>query len=406
MKKKHILFVDDDASLLDGLKRLLRKKRKVWHILFANNGQEAIEIIRSKDISIIVADMRMPGMNGADVLKTVNSISPKTIRFILSGQACKEMVLQAVNYAHIYLAKPCKQEDLLSTLEKASSLHDLMLQSEVHEITTRIGSLPSIPSLYQQLVEEINSEEPCIDNVAKIITSDPGMCSKILHIVNSAFFSLPRNISTALEATSILGLDTISSLVLTNEVFQQISPDTLKRFNVERMWSHANGTAAIAKAIAKSEGLIKDKINRIVTASMLHEIGKLLVLNAEPDVYQQILDCVANEGLDLEQAERKFLKATSTDIGAYLLGLWGLPNEVIRGIAYYRHPQLDEENTSTLSTACIVHVSQAFERSISGRSDNELESATDTANLNKMGISNEKLDNWMTIARGALGAKA
>lgn len=359
--RKKLLFVDDEKRLLEGIKRLLRKKRGVWDTFFATSGDDAVEVVKRENISVIIADIRMPGMDGPSVLDEVSKISPKTIRFILSGQACKDQVMRVIQKAHIFLAKPCNQQLLMEVLERACCLHDLLSQSQILEMATKMGKLPSTPALYNKLVEEINSEDVSLDKIGDIVASDPGMCSKILQLVNSAFFSLPRHISTPQQAVNILGVETISSMVLAGEVFDTVDSDLLEKFNLDSMWQHINRVSQIAKSLARREGLTKEQISAASTAALLHEVGTLVVASNAPELYQQVIDKAASEMISIDQAEQQVYQTTSAAIGAYLLGLWGLPNDVIRGVAYHRQPSLDDTVTDEVSTALIVHVADLID---------------------------------------------
>src|SRR4051812_38103073 len=109
---KRVLFVDDDQSLLSGVRSRLYKRRKEWEMVFAESGAAAIEELSKHSVDLIVTDVRMPGMDGADLLSTVKSRWPKTIRIVLSGYAEQAKLLQLVSLAHRYLSKPCDMAQL------------------------------------------------------------------------------------------------------------------------------------------------------------------------------------------------------------------------------------------------------------------------------------------------------
>ena len=108
--KSRILFVDDERHLLDGLKRSLRSQRNVWEVSFADSGEEAVRLTEEQHFDVVVTDMRMPGMNGAELLARLSENYPDMIRLILSGHSDEALILKAVPYAHQFLAKPCDAE--------------------------------------------------------------------------------------------------------------------------------------------------------------------------------------------------------------------------------------------------------------------------------------------------------
>src|ERR1700733_673715 len=128
---KRILFVDDEPMVLSGLQRSLRLMRSEWEMVFAPGGNEALAAMDLQKFDIIVTDMRMPGMDGAQLLEEVQKRSPQSLRMILSGQSDRETILRSVNPTHQYLSKPCEGEELRSRLMRALALRDLLENPEV-----------------------------------------------------------------------------------------------------------------------------------------------------------------------------------------------------------------------------------------------------------------------------------
>ena len=217
--KKRILFVDDEPKILEGLQRTLRSMRQEWEMQFAGSGQEALECLSKEPFDVVVSDMRMPGMDGAQLLKEVMRLYPQIARIILSGHSDQEIVLKSVRIAHQYLAKPCEAETLKSVVTRTCALRELLADDAVRRMVSNMDSIPSLPSLYAEIMEEIQSPNASIQRVGKIISKDMGMTTKILQLVNSAFFGLRRHVSSPSQAVSLLGLDTIRALVLSVHIF-------------------------------------------------------------------------------------------------------------------------------------------------------------------------------------------
>jgi DNA-binding NtrC family response regulator len=113
-----ILFVDDESNLLDGLKRMLRKKKDEWDMTFLTSARDALELISNSKFDIIVSDYRMPEIDGLTLLNRVKEISPETKRIILSGQSEAEVFDEIKKTAHIYISKPCDPEELISAIAR------------------------------------------------------------------------------------------------------------------------------------------------------------------------------------------------------------------------------------------------------------------------------------------------
>ena len=144
--EKRILFVDDEPNVLSGLRRMLRSMRREWFMAFAHSGLEALAMLDDTPFDIVVTDMRMPGMDGAALLKQVMHRHPKTVRIVLSGQADREEILRAVGPIHQYLSKPCDAETIKATLTRACALDGLLPDDHLKELISKMETLPSLPS--------------------------------------------------------------------------------------------------------------------------------------------------------------------------------------------------------------------------------------------------------------------
>ncbi|GAF98860.1 unnamed protein product, partial [marine sediment metagenome] len=123
---KRILFVDDETNVLDGLRRMLRPMQREWEMAFAPGGEEALAALAEKHFDVVVSDMRMPGMDGDQLLTEVMGRYPETVRIVLSGHSEKEMILRSVGPTHQYLAKPCDPELLKRVIARAYALRGVL----------------------------------------------------------------------------------------------------------------------------------------------------------------------------------------------------------------------------------------------------------------------------------------
>jgi len=119
---KSILVVDDEPQILDALKRALRRQK--YNIHFANNGEEALEILKQHEVALIMSDYMMPGLNGTELLTKAADIQPNTVRIVLSGHSDFQTVLQSIQHGivHKFLAKPWVNEVLIEQINKALEL--------------------------------------------------------------------------------------------------------------------------------------------------------------------------------------------------------------------------------------------------------------------------------------------
>lgn len=335
---RRILFVDDEPNVLQGLQRMLRPMRNEWQMAFAAGGQEALAILERDPFDVVVSDMRMPGMNGAQLLGEVMRHYPQVVRIILSGQSDQEAMLRSIGPTHLYLCKPCDSEALRMTIARACALRDLMSNHALQQVIARMESLPSQPAIYSEIVAALQSPDVSVDQVSSIIEKDVGMTAKILQLVNSSFFGLHRNVSGPAQAVSLIGFDMIKTLVLSYQMFSQFDEAKVPKSVVDKIRRHSMAVGKYARIIARSEGLDRRGAEEAFTAGLLHDSGKLVLMANMPSQYAKILLQAQQENRPLAEAERGVLGATHAEVGAYLMGLWGLPDPIVEALAFHHDP--------------------------------------------------------------------
>jgi HD-like signal output (HDOD) protein len=394
---KHVLFVDDDPNVLAALKRMLRALREEWEVGFADGGDKALEYMAQTPVDVIVTDMRMPGMNGAQLLEQVVALHPGTVRIALSGQSNQEMLMRVAGLAHQYLSKPCDTETLKSTIRRSLALRDHYDSETINRLVSRMNSLPSLPNNYQEVLQELRAPEPSLKRVAEIITRDAAMTAKVLQLVNSAFFGIPRRITNPLQAVTLLGLQTVNGLILAAGVFSQYDTARIASFSADDLIEHSLQVAALAKQIAISRKADEVLANDTFVAGVLHDVGKLVLAVNFSKQYGETLTAAKECNGELCQLEREAFGADHADVGGYLLGLWGLPSSLIEAVAFHHTPTMAQATGFTPLTA--VHVANAF--SYLGEAIPSPSSKIDEAYLQSIGVAGE-LPAWRAIAEKTL----
>ncbi len=396
--KKKILFVDDEENILQGLERSLHSMLDLWDMRFCLGGENGLKAVTTESFDAVVSDMTMPGMGGVEFLSKVRDLTPSAARFALSGNSEKEMLIESSGICHQYLLKPCNPKDLKDVICRAVNLQNTIHSDELKKIVSQIKQLPSAPVLYNKIREELMRPEPEGERISNIISQDVAMTAKVLHLVNTAFFGLPRQVSSAEDATKLLGFDLIEKLVLAIEIFAAFDESEMGHLNINKLWDHSFATGQLAKEIAMAERSEKTTIDQSMISGILHDIGKLVIAANYPDCY---IDGPANHSDDDSQKELKHLHGDShAEVGAYLMGLWGLPNPIIEAVAFHHQPDRLECYDFTPLTA--VHAANAllYEFNSEGKEIQE------NRNLNVVHLSNIGLDSRIPVWRMILSDSA
>ena len=353
-----ILFVDEEKFVHKALKRSFRKMRQAWDMRFADGPSEALEVLDKEPIDVIVSETIFQGQSGLDFLKVVREAHPNSARIILSGYSNQDVVLKSVDLAHQYLAKPCEDEALKATIDRAFMIKNLLDHQGLRAIVSQIDSLPTLPAIYVELVEELQTEDASIDRIGTIISKDIGLTTKILKTVNSSFFGLRQQIIHPAKAVSMLGLDLIKALVLTSGTYDKFKHVKVPGFSLEKMWEHAMRTGSFAKIIAQADRLDRRDADIAFMAGLLHDIGKLLIAAHFPDSFAVIHKLAEKVSIPIVEAEAKVIGTNHSCVGAYLLGLWGLPEAILNATAF--HHSHHDGLPGKLNPAAIIHIADAL----------------------------------------------
>jgi len=394
--RRRILFVDDEPNVLSGLQRMLRPMREEWDMVFTESGLQALQEMDKLPFDVVISDMRMPGMNGAELLRETMKRHPATVRIVLSGHADRDLVNQCVGVAHQYISKPCDPGQLKSLIQNAAFLGGKLVDEGVKRIVGSIESLPSAPHLYVELERILKSEEISMQALADIIQQDMGMTAKILKLVNSSFFGLRRTIENVQEALVYLGIDTIKGLVLVNGIFENAHPFSISAFTLDDLWRHSLHVANGAKCLAKTEGLGRGPEEEAFVGGVLHDIGNLILAVHFPSQYERVLELVQTEHIGIPIAEQWEFGVTHAEIGAYLLGLWGIPASILRIVSLHHHPRKGQD--TAFSPLLAVHVADALSTLRNSHPILEI-SSPDLKFLEEQGLA-QKLDTWRTCICG------
>jgi putative nucleotidyltransferase with HDIG domain len=398
---KRILFVDDEPQVLDILRRTLQGRRHEWDMSFATSAHAALEEVARSRVDVVVSDMRMPGMDGAALLGKVKAISPGTVRIILSGAAEREPVMRSLPVSHQYLNKLCGTETLCRVIDRACQLQALLVDPKMRDMVGKLDRIPSIPDTYWKLTLAVSDPDVDMDEIASIIERDPSLSSKVLQLANSAYFGLAQRVASVGRAVVNLGLDVIRSLALTTEVFsaaERAAP--VPGFSIQELFDQSLAVANIARQIVRNPKLDDEAY----TAGILIDIGKLILAMGEPERFGQALKLASQSKRPSHIVEKEILGVSHAEIGAFLLGSWGLPIETVAAVAYHHSP-LEATDVSDLILA--VHVADALAEEAVAPLDNRsgAVSPLDRHTLETLGLSSTRLDEWRATAKQTLKSK-
>jgi HD-like signal output (HDOD) protein/ActR/RegA family two-component response regulator len=326
---KRILFVDDEPKVLDGLRARFYSRRREMEAHFAPDGSKAVDLMRAMHFDVLVTDLRMPVLGGTALVTLARAESPDTIRIVLSGYADEEESNRLLSLAHRYLSKPCEPQRLEECIDRCLATQSLIQSVDLRARLGSLASLPPVPDTFAALQQALS--DPTVDSrmIARIVQRDSAVSAKVLQVCNSAFFRLPRRISSIEQAVSYLGLSAVRSMTLSAELFKpgaSLSPG----LDLGQLQRHALSVGVIARSLAAGKPWADDAF----LAGLLHDVGFLLLGRQLKEEFQQALDA-ASAGMDLSEAEIKHIGVDHETAGGYLLSLWGLSFEIVEVVTHH-----------------------------------------------------------------------
>ncbi len=359
--------MDDEPSMIRVLKMGMRPMVNEWDLHFAESGEEALALIGHQPFDVVVTDMRMSGMNGAQLLTHVMRQHPQTVRIVLSGYADLSEVVSCVGLTHQFLTKPCSLEDLKNCLKRVTGMKQQLGHEKLRALTGGMANLPSLPKLYLEIAEALQSPMSSTERIADIAARDPALSAKLLQLSNSAFFGFSRRVFSVAEAVQLLGVGVIQSIALAVPLFSAFDHHKCPGFHLEQVWDHSVETGVIACRIYNHHLDDSHRAEQAFAAGVLHDVGKLILAEKLSDQYSEIIQESHATKLPLHEVERKHLGASHAEVGAYLLALWGLPVPLVEAVACHHNPRRCANHN--LCLAGVIHIADALQHAGSAQPD-------------------------------------
>lgn len=348
--KQHMLFVDDEPRVLQGLRRMLRNLRSEWEMHFVGGGPEALELLERVPVRVVVSDMRMPGMDGADLLRRIMRRYPQIVRIALSGESQEESVLRAVGPVHQYLTKPCNSDELKEAIARTVALQEIAESEATRSLVNAVGQIPSPPAFHEQLLNRIGDAEGCLDLLTEAVLEDESSKHRLMQLARVAVPGGEQVQSDVSQATKLLGLNLMTKALVALHVFEQC-PDLGRDPSLcDHLWLQGVRIGLMAREICRCERAHTLMQEDTLAASLLLNIASIPWSSGEPVRIQE--ECWE----------------PGVVLGTTLLSRWALPAVILEVLAYHRYPQ--RSRVERFGPVAAVHVAHAFEM-VESRSSRE-----------------------------------
>jgi len=380
-----VAFIDDEKRVLDGLRRSMRKKRDELDCHYYESGQALVGALDEHNFDIVISDMRMPEMNGVEVLLEVKRRQPDSVRIVLSGYSEDQLIIESLQAAHQFIAKPADADAIRACIERAVAVRTFLENSQLRDQVSSIEALPALPEIYNELMAEMAQENCSMERVGDLVEKDLALSANVLKLVNSAFFSLVRHIESPHQAVAYLGIETIKNLALSSSVFAAARVSEKDQARIAQLSHMGLGVSRLVTRFARSFEHLDIRLrDHAQMAAMLLGAGELiqLLMDGERDT----------------PSDEHFLPE---ELGSFLLGIWGLPFPLVEAVRWHKDPS--HVTSEVLTPLALVHAGWAMTNLLQDSSEVDLTSDLIDAEYLKKAVGEKVLLEWKTIAEQVEG---
>lgn len=349
-RKRRVLLVSGEPSRFASLGESGRTYGD-WDVVFAGGPGPALAEVGRAPVDALVLDGRLPQASRTSLLADVRNAHPLVARLVVWDHARSDKRPSPVGVVEVAGSTVA---ELATQIERSCRLQEVVGSDAVREVVGRIDQLPAVSRTCWQLMQAISNPDVGLEEVARLVESDPAISLKVLQLVNSALFGLARRTASIREAVRYLGVELLRVLVLTANLFSAAKENQPRGLSMEVFQSYSIRMARLTRKLVADPSLSGDAF----TAGFVHDIGKVIIALKRPVEFEQIVARVGQDGESQHAVEVELLSVSHTDVGAYFLDNWSIPFLVVEATAFHHDP--DRAVGSAQKVLAALHAADAL----------------------------------------------
>jgi putative nucleotidyltransferase with HDIG domain len=302
-------------------------------------GQELADVIKAGRMDGIIFYSEKVALVRT-TLRLLEEQCPSCCRFVVCSPRDDASYRSLEGFPPAILRDEESPETWADRIERAVLVNQWLAKPEFRLILPRLRSIPSLPDTHRRVVEALRDPQFDLDRVARLVAQDVGLSAHLLKLVNSAALGLSQPIHSIPDAISLVGAVRLQSLVVSAWAFSLADEKMCRGFSPAAEWKHAMAVAQAAEQLARERRAKAAIIELVFIAGLLHDVGKLMLAANSPDVYAGILALARKQAQPLWQTEMQVLGYSHAEVGACLLGLWGLDLAIVEAVAAHHQTTL------------------------------------------------------------------
>lgn len=394
MSLQRLLLVSADAAFVRAAREQLTGPGAAWAVTAALSGAHALTLLEQQEFQAVVVDRQLGDMPGKQLFTEIMALQPAALRVFRADLTDPAEALKCLGLAHQIVPRQAEWSTLAGMLARVAPGALWSPGAAVQNILAQVRELPSPPAVYFKIARAVQSPDATVETIGEIISQDPALTARLLHLANSAAFSLASRVNHPTEAVMYLGLEMTESLVLVAHTFSYFTRIPSGVLNVEVLWRHCSATGRLAQRLARREQADAALAGAALTAGLLHDLGKLLLAFHLPAQFEQAAELQRTRQCSGVEAEGEVFGTDHAEVGACLLSLWGLPLPIVEAVALHHYPaRLFSEGFSPLTA---VHVANALAHEAEPTAPAWARPAIDPAYLAHLSLEN-RLPDWREV---------
>jgi HD-like signal output (HDOD) protein len=331
---RNILLVGDDARRLQEALPLAGAEQ--WTLTVAATGAQALLELERHTQDVVVADV--DAAEEVPLLCALSERWPSTSRIALCGSLEWSSRGYQVPFpaAHQYMSREAPAPEIHEAVERCLRLQDLLSQPGLRALVGSVHRLPPRPRTFARLQVMMSHKNVTPKKICAVIEADAAITAKLLQLANCAMFHERDPIKSIDQALTRLGFLAVRNLVMCSEVLTGWQRAARSELDLDFMQAHVQRVARVTAALTVGSPCSDEA----VLAAFLHDIGYWVLVQERPAQLDQAAALALSRDIPMQEAERCVLGTSHAEIGAYLLGLWGMPNTLVEAIAHHHTPEL------------------------------------------------------------------
>lgn len=345
---QHIVIVETQGDTLGKQISTLESSSNGWHLVRVRDPEAALGILSQYAVAVVVANFGSDQAASQKFFHSVIHIDPSSFRINVLSEENLETCIAPTCGLQLCITVKSTPGHVRIAIERGLSVWERARRNpRLATIVAEVEDLPTTPSTYLDITEELESPSGDIRSVAAILGKDPTLAAKVLKVANSGCFCFPRRITELHDAVSLLGIEMVQALALTVRLFDALP---IPGISLDRLWRHCVTVGALARELALKKQKDRHLANTSGVAGLLHDVGQLILMCKAPEAYVSIVRQAAGDEGTLLELERAKLGVGHPELGAYLMALWGLPDNILDAITFHHDGMASDACTQQLAT--------------------------------------------------------